>query len=306
MKSDLNLRHLAHLIAVCDNGCSESEAAKKLGIGQSVISRNIQALEGYFNAPLFERKGRRLVAPTELCATLIDSLRDIVVRLESLDAVADKLLDRPPSGDISIACTHLQARYILPGMLDRVRAKFPDIKISILQAFPSEINEILISNRAVLGICSERLKDDALMTNVAAFSWKRIALVPKDHRLANMKRLTLQQLGSEPVITYVPGITGRGKFDATFASEGIRPNVVVEAADSDVIKEFTRLGHGVGVVSEIAYLPKEDCDLIPLEMPKQFPSMCTSVSYRGDRMLTAAQNLFVEYFCKYASLPLKR
>lgn len=300
MKSDLNLRHLAHLIAVCDNGCSESIAASKLGVGQSVISRNIHALERYFASPLFERNGRRLIAPTKLCATLIDSLRDIVVRVESLDAVAGKVLDRPLAGKISIACTHLQARYTLPKVLAKVRTRFPDIRVAILQAFPAQINELLIANRAVLGICSEKLKDGSCMKCVEAFSWRRIALVPAGHPLAAAGRLSFARLAREPLITYVPGITGRARFDAVFAKEGASPNVVVEAADSDVIKEFTRLGHGVGVVSEIAYEPEADADLVPLALPRAFAPMCTNVQYRNDRLLTGAQQLFVDYFCRYA------
>ena len=296
--SDLNLRHLMHLIAVCDNGYSVSLTASKLNVAQSVVSRNIHALEKYFGTDMFVRHGRRLVGPTPLCSAMIDSLRDIGMRVDSLQIIAESTLNQPVSGEIRIACTHLQARYVLPEVIGKVLKRYPDVKVSIHQGFPTNINDMVMSNSADLGICSENLCDSQSMVTVDAFSWHRVLIAPQGHPILDLKRITIKRLAEEPIITYATGITGRRQFDETFVGASLYPNVVVSAADSDVIKEFTRRGHGIGIISEIAYEPKFDSDLVPRCMPGLFKPMVTRVVHRHDRMLSSAQGLFIEEFCE--------
>ncbi len=300
MKSDLNLRHLAHLIEVCDSGNSVSVAASRLGIAQSVVSRNIQSLEEHFGAPLFIRHGRRLTGPTPLCSALLPLLRDVKGKVGGLKEICESVLNQPVAGDIRIACTHLQARYILPQVLDQVRKRHPDVKVTIHQCFPREINDMIIANSADLGICSERLDDEAVLGCVHAYEWERVLVAPRRHPLAK-GRLTLARIAAEPLVTYVPGITGRQQFDEAFVAADMYPNVVVAAADSDVIKQFARRGAGVGIIAEIAYERSADRGLAARRLPGCFKPMNARIVYRQDRHLTPARQLFVESFCQQSA-----
>ena len=40
--------------------------------------------------------------------------------------------------------------------------------------------------------------------------------------------------------------------DAAFAQRRLKPNIALEAIDSDVIKTYVRLGLGIGIVAEMA------------------------------------------------------
>jgi len=77
-------------------------------------------------------------------------------------------------------------------------------------------------------------------------------VMPANHPLALVPRLTLEQLAAEPLISYHPSFTGRKRLDAAFAQRGLKPDVVLEAIDADVIKTYTRLGLGIGLVAEMA------------------------------------------------------
>jgi LysR family cys regulon transcriptional activator len=67
-----------------------------------------------------------------------------------------------------------------------------------------------------------------------------------------VERLTIEQLAAEPLISYHPTFTGRTRIDQAFESRRLKPNVVLEAIDSDVIKTYVRLGLGIGIVAEMA------------------------------------------------------
>jgi LysR family cys regulon transcriptional activator len=79
-----------------------------------------------------------------------------------------------------------------------------------------------------------------------------VVVVPASHPLAAVERLTLEQLAAEPLVSYHPSFTGRTRVDAAFAKRGLKPSVVLEAIDSDVIKTYVRLGLGVGILAEMA------------------------------------------------------
>ena len=304
MKDNLNLRHLSHLAVICDCDLSVTKAAMRLKISQSVISRNINNLEEHFGADLFIRKGKRLVGLTSLGTALLDACRQINLGVENINAIVEQNTAKPISGVISIACTHLQARYILPAVMTNLRHSYPKVKLNILQGFPAKINELLITNQAELGICSEKLADESSLISVNAYQWKRVLIAKKDHPILKAKNLSLASLAEEQIITYVRGITGRGSFDETFARSQLIPNIVIAAADSDVIKEFTRLGLGVGIISEIAY--ENEKEIVAKSLGNLFKPMNTRIVYRHDRILTDTHKLFIKLYCEESKSIKKR
>ena len=78
------------------------------------------------------------------------------------------------------------------------------------------------------------------------------ALLFAAHPLATVERPTLEQLAAHPLVSYHPSFTGRTRIDAAFAHAHLKPDIVLEAIDSDVIKTYVRLGLGVGIVAEMA------------------------------------------------------
>jgi LysR family cys regulon transcriptional activator len=77
-------------------------------------------------------------------------------------------------------------------------------------------------------------------------------VLPQAHPLARKERVSLEDLASEPIITYHPSFTGRTRIDAAFAQRKLTPRIALEAIDSDVIKTYVRLGMGIGIVAEMA------------------------------------------------------
>ena len=76
--------------------------------------------------------------------------------------------------------------------------------------------------------------------------------MPAAHPLARIERLSLEELAGYPLISYHPSFTGRTRIDHAFETRRLKPNIVLEAIDSDVIKTYVRLGMGVGIVAEMA------------------------------------------------------
>jgi LysR family cys regulon transcriptional activator len=79
-----------------------------------------------------------------------------------------------------------------------------------------------------------------------------VLVAPADHPLAQTERISLEQLAQYPLVSYHPSFTGRTRIDRAFAARQLKPDIVLEAIDSDVIKTYVKLGMGVGIVAEMA------------------------------------------------------
>ena len=111
---------------------------------------------------------------------------------------------------------------------------------------------------ADIGIATEALASFPDLVTMPCYQWNRCVLVPTGHPLAKVKVLTLAALARYPIVTYDFTFTGRSQINAAFDAEGLAPNVVLTALDSDVIKTYVELGLGVGIIAEMAYDPDRD------------------------------------------------
>lgn len=93
-----SLQGLQALVEVADSG-SFTQAAQKLCLTQSAVSRKIQQLEAHFGVPLFVRSSRSLQLTTE-GELVLASARNILGQLITLE---DRL--SPQSDPFAYACT---------------------------------------------------------------------------------------------------------------------------------------------------------------------------------------------------------
>jgi LysR family cys regulon transcriptional activator len=156
------------------------------------------------------------------------------------------------SGTLSIATTHTQARYVLPVPVANLREAYPKVNVSLHQGSPDQVARMVIDEIAEIGIATESLSDYQELVTLPCYEWQHVLVMPRDHPLVAKERISLEDLASEPIITYHPSFTGRTRIDTAFAHRKLQPRIALEAIDSDVIKTYVRLGLGVGIVAEMA------------------------------------------------------
>lgn len=131
------------------------------------------------------------------------------------------------------------------------------------------------------------------------YVWRRCVLVPCEHPLTNMERLTLQDVARYPLVTYVFGFTGRSQLDAAFRNAQLKPIIAFTATDADIIKTYVRLGMGVGIIARMAYDPIQDHDLIQLDASHLFADNVTSIGFRRGMFLRSYMYDFIELFAPH-------
>jgi LysR family transcriptional regulator, cys regulon transcriptional activator len=248
---DMNLHQFRFVQEAVRRGLNLTEAAKALHTSQPGVSKAILELEEELGVDIFARHGKRLRRVTEPGEHVLKSIEVILREVNNLKRIGEEF-SKQESGRLSIATTHTQARYVLPDPVALLRRRFPDVNVALHQGTPEQVAQMVIEERADIGLATESLADFDELVTLPCYTWQHVLVMPQDHALAAVERPTLAQLAGEPLISYHPAFTGRARIDAAFERARLSPRIVLEAIDADVIKTYVRLGMGIGIVAEMA------------------------------------------------------
>lgn len=275
----MKLQQLRYLVEVERRGLSVSAAADVLFTSQPGVSKQIGLLEEELGVTIFERSGKRLTAVTAPGAIVLAMARRMLGEAQNMKRVGEDYAAES-TGMLSIATTHTQARYTLPPVIQRFVQLHPQIRLHIQQGSPLQVADWVLDGSADLGIATESLDRHAELLTLPCFQWAHLVVAPKKHPLLERQPLTLAALADYPLITYDATFTGRSHIDRAFERQGLRPNVMLTAIDSDVIKTYVELGLGVGIIAEMAFDPARDTALAALPAAHLFEGNTTRVGFR--------------------------
>jgi LysR family cys regulon transcriptional activator len=261
----MNLHQFRFVQEAARRNLNLTETAKALHTSQPGVSKAIIELEEELGIEIFARHGKRLKRITEPGQHVLQSIELILREVNNLKKIGEQFSSQD-SGTLSIATTHTQARYVLPLPVARLREKYPKVNISLHQGAPDQVAKMLLDDTAEIGIATESLSAYEDLVTLPCYEWQHVLVLPLDHPLASKPHLSLEDIASEPLVTYHPSFTGRSRIDQAFAAKKITPRIALEAIDSDVIKTYVRLGLGIGIVAEMAVKddPIKDLAVRPL------------------------------------------
>ncbi len=288
----MNLSQIELLRVLQETNFSLSLAAEKMHIVQSAVSRQLQLFESEIGSPLFERHGKKLIAMTPLGLRILDEVNVINQAKNNIQTLAADYLDSS-HGILHIATTHTQAKYFLPKPILRFREKYPGVRIYMDEASPEQLINKLHTGKADIAICTEKVADDSYLTVKPCYEWHHSAIVPKNHPLSD-SQITLKHLASFPILTYSFGFTGRSNIEMAFKNSDYELDIILSAADTDVIKTYVRLGLGVGIIAGMAYDKMLDADLVARDLSHLIPYSKTKIAYLKNNYLPLYGQHFID------------
>ncbi len=299
----MKLQQLRYIWEVSRHNLNVSATAQSLFTSQPGISKQIRLLEDELGVEIFARSGKHLTRVTPAGQAIIELAGQVLRLAENIKEVAQEHSDER-RGSLAIATTHTQARYALPPVIRDFTQKYPDVALHMQQGTPKQIAQMVSDGQADFAIATESLELFNDLVLLPCYRWNRCVLVPQGHPLAEMEPLTLEALADYPLVTYVFGFTGRSQLDDAFRARGLTPNVVLTAADADVIKTYVRLGMGVGIVAHMAVDAEHDTDLVALEAGHLFASSTTKIGIRRGTFMRGYMYDFLEGFAGHLTRDL--
>lgn len=294
----MKLQQLRYLVEVARQGLNVSEAAEALHTSQPGVSKQIRLLEDELGVEVFIRNGKRVVGITPPGREVLKIAERMLREAQSLKRVADEYVQEN-SGSLTIATTHTQARYALPPTIQTFMQRYPQVRLSIKQGSPTQISEMTVSGEADMAIATEGIELFRDLVMLDCYSWNRSVIAPEGHPLLQEQPLTLAAIARWPIITYDFAFAGRSRINRAFEAEGLSPNVVLTALDTDVIKTYVKLGLGVGLIASMAFRPDEDRGLACADAGHLFEASTTHIGLRRGAWLRGYTYDFIELFAPH-------
>ncbi len=297
----MKLQQLKYLLAIVDNGLNITAAAESLYTSQPGVSKQLKLLEEELGMQLFVRKGKSLDEITAGGYQVIERARIIMQEAENIRVLA-KNFDPNEQGTISIAATPTQASCVLPTIISKLQQRFPQVRVNVHEGTTQQIDEMLAAGSVDYAIASGIRQQSDETLSVPAFRWHRTILVPKGHELkARGDAITLTDIAKYPLVSYTFGFDHQSALQQAFAKEGLEPNVVFPAKDTEVISTYVRMGLGIGIVAKIGLPMDGQQDLEFIDGSELLPSSTTWIAYRKNTQLNRFSAEFLRLFVAHLS-----
>jgi LysR family transcriptional regulator, cys regulon transcriptional activator len=289
----MNLHQLRFVREAVRQNYNLTEAAKALFTSQPGVSKAIIELEEELGVDIFTRHGKRIRGLTEPGRAVLRSVELIMQEIDGLKRIGKEYAAQD-SGSFTIATTHTQARYALPKVVQAFTQKFPKVRLSLLQGNPKQIAEMVLKDQADLAIATEAIASSDGLISLPCYQWEHVVVVPHEHPLLKSKSITLEEIATYPLITYDSAFTGRAKIDHAFSIRELKPDILLEAIDADVIKTYVELGMGVGIIAGMAFDAERDKGLQAISVGHLFGTNVSRVALKQGAYLRSYIYSFIE------------
>jgi len=289
----MNLQQLRYVVEVVRAGLNVSEAAEALFTSQPGVSKQIRQLEEELGVEIFVRHGKRLVGITDPGRQVLAIAERMQGEIDSLKKVGAEFRNES-EGMLAIACTHNQARYALPRVIQQFVQKYPKVRLSLHQGSPRQICQWVLDGDADLAIATENVAETEGLVSLPCYQWNRCIIATPRHPILKASPLTLEEIAKYPIVTYDTFFAGRSQVNKAFLARGLKPNVVLAAMDADVIKTYVAMDLGIGIVASIAYDPKVDTQIARIDAAHLFESAVTRIGIRHKAYLRGYAYGFIE------------
>ena len=240
----VDLRQLEIVRAVADKG-SFTAAAKGLNVSQSAVSRQVLLLEEELGEPLFLRLGRK-VRLTAAGAALLDLSRrvlsDVRDTTASIVEQQQQLAGTLHLGGGMTVCLH-----VFPAMLKEFRKRHPKVEIKLTTGATPQLLERLRSGALDVGLLTLPV-DGADLVQVPVMREELLLVMPPTHRLAKLRRITPEDLVGQTWVLFERGSSTRRVIDQMLQRDGIRPRIVMETENVEILKALTMIGMGLTIL----------------------------------------------------------
>ena len=244
----MDLRQLRYFVTLADT-LHFGRAAALLHISQPPLSRQIAALEEELGVLLFKRTSRQ-VELTAAGRHFHEQARRILASLEAA-VRSTQATERGERGALRVAFTMAAAWNVLPPLIRSYGDRYPAVDLQLAEVLPRELNDLLISGQADVGIAFPWQRPPGLEYR-GVFAEPLCAVTPAGHPLATKADLAVGDLAGEPFITF-PAATAPALHELVIGccrNHGFEPRIRLETHLQQTIVNLVAEGLGVSLVPQ--------------------------------------------------------
>lgn len=287
----LNLNHLRIFYCVAKN-LSFTKAAKELFITQPAVTAQMKLFEDGANSKFFKKKGRG-VQLTDAGNALYSRVSKIFEYEKEVERLIDDIRQMK-QGVLRIGTTKTYVRFLMPLVAEAFRRKYPMIRICLNEGSSKEILNTLPKLANEIAIVTQVLDNPDIMFTPFAEE-ELIPIISPQHPFAGRLSVSVDELAKEPLILRETGSGTRKFVNMLFDQAGCSPNIFMETANSEFIKELVAKGNGISIlVREAVQKELNQRKLATVAIKAQKVYLDASIAYLKNEPLSQPARAFLE------------
>ena len=244
----MNLRDLRYFVALADHRHFGRAAAASF-VSQPTLSTQIRKLEDELGVALVERAPRKVML-TPAGRDIAERARRIVAEVEQMREAARRSQD-PEAGTVRLGLFPTLGPYLLPHVVPRIRARFPNLELLLVEEKSDVILSRLREGRLDAGLLALPLHDDQLHAQFL-FEEPFLLAVPGSHPLANRDTLALDELANQRLLLLEDGHCLRDQALDVCQLAGAGEMRDFQATSLETLRQMVASGVGITLLPELA------------------------------------------------------
>lgn len=270
---------------------SFTKAASSLGYTQSSISQMIASLEKELSIKLLTRS-RYGVRLTIEGAELYPYIERLIFQYNSLREKSNEIkgLD---TGIIRVGTVSSVTCHWMPQLIKGFKKLYPNVQFLFHQGDYTLIPEWISTGQIDFGFINP-LAITNLKTKIVK-SDEMLAVLPKNHPLANQKSITLNDIAKEPYIMLEEGQYSEPM--TAFKNAQIKPSIQYTLHDDYAIMTMVEAGLGVSILAELV-IRRTNYDIVCLPITPSI-TRTLAIAYKDKDSMPIASKYFIDYLMKH-------
>jgi LysR family transcriptional regulator, hydrogen peroxide-inducible genes activator len=244
----MNLRELQYLVALADHR-SFKRAAEACLISQPTLSTQIRKLEEELGVALFERSPRNVML-TPAGQDAVTRARRILGEVEEMRREARRQ-GRPEAGMVRLGVFPTLGPYLLPHVMPRIRARFPELELRLVEEKSDPLLERLREGKLDAAVLALPVHDANLHCE-PLFDEPFMLAVPKGHPLAARDTLAMDELAQQNLMLLEEGHCLRDQALEVCHITGAREQQDFRATSLETLRHMVLAGLGVTLMPALA------------------------------------------------------
>jgi DNA-binding transcriptional LysR family regulator len=288
----MNTRLLTYFVKLVETE-NFTRAAEQLHIAQPALSVAIKKLEQQLDLPLFHRNERK-VTLTHEGEVLLEYARLILQQINDAN-IAMAELKGFEKGEVKLGVPSMLGSYFFPEILMAFKRKYPNLKLTIIEAGTQSIRQMLLDDELDLGVIHnenvpERLETEHLVTS------QMVAVVSEQHPLSSQSCITFEDFFKEDLVMFKAGYFHREFIDEICEKYHFEPKISFETNLLPMMLNIVRHDFSISALLELVTEHEKGVVAIPFEEPVH---LNIAMAWRKNGYLSLADRAFLEFVNEY-------